>query len=561
MWIGSAMYFVSDRTNGVANLYAQDLVTKKVEQITAYADLDVMMPSTDGTSIVFLYDGYLHVMNLASGNIARVKTVIPSDRWIKRPRTIDARAYMHAADAASDGKSLVLEARGDLFGVQIDKKLSINLSRTPGTREMHPALSPDGQTVAFFSDRTGEYQLHLQSANGGEWTPLTTSLDRAVYRIVWSPDGSKLLFGYKDFTLFVLDVRTKKFVTIDSSNQLKNDEFYWEIADYGWSPDSKWVTYSLVQFNRNSQIFVYSLEQAKRYPVTDDFFDNLSPRFDAGGKYLYYLSSRDFSVQMDFYEDNHVLHSPYQVMAVQLAAGEKPPFADSVRKSAKPTTGPFRIDTDGLQQRTFPLPVSSGNYFFLQAAKGKVLWCAIPRYTDSENREIFEPGNASKWELHLFDMDQKKESVISDKIREFRLSTNGEHLLVRRDDDLYLTSVEQAFQSKSPAKRWHGVSMRSTHRRNGTIFSDTGAIPGFLLRQHARPGLKKIRPTRSYRCALIQRRPTALPAMVASLHSIPMSAGATGGLTTPTTPLYGLAVRPESDARTALSFHEDLWPD
>ncbi len=137
---------------------------------------------------------------------------------------------------------------------------------------------------------------------------------------------------------------------------------------------------------------------------------------------------------MDFYEDNHVLHSPYQVMAVQLAAGEKPPFADSVRKSAKRATEPFHIDTDGLQGRTFPLPISSGNYFFLQAAKGKVLWCAIPRYTDSENREIFKPGNASKWELHLFEMDQKKESVFSDKIREFKLSTNGEHLLVRRDD-------------------------------------------------------------------------------------------------------------------------------
>jgi tricorn protease len=548
MWIGSTMYFVSDRTNGVTNLYAQDLTTGSITPVTQYADVDVMMPSTDGTSIVFMYSGYLHLMNVASRAMTRIRVDVPSDRWATRMRTIDAREYLHAADLAQNGKALLLEARGDIFYVQVDKKLSVNLSFTPGTREMYPAVSPDGKTVAFFSDKSGEYQLYLQPVSGGEWTPLTTSLDRTVYRIVWSPDGTRLLFGNKDYALFVLDVRSKNITQIDASNQMKNDEFYWEIADYGWSPDSKWVTYSLVQFNRNSQVFVYSLDQGKRYPVTDDFFDNLSPRFDAGGKFLYYLSNRNFSVQMDFYEDNHVLHSPYQVMAVQLGAGETPPFADSVSRTGQRAGTAFRIDTDGLQQRTFPVPVPAGNYFFLQAGKGKIAWCALSRFTEDEYEEIFKPGNATKWDVHLFDMEQKKEITLAEKVREYKISTNGEQLLVRRDDDLYLTTLDKAFQSKSAGdKVVTGILPYTVDVRGewNQIFNDTWRwYRDFFYDEnmHGRDWNQMGALYRSYIPALTSRDDLnwVLQQMVGELcvsHTY-VSGGDRGPLSTPKTPLF-----------------------
>ena len=452
MWIGDKMYFVSDRDNGISNLYVQDLATNAVSRLTSYDDFDVMWPSTDGTTIIFVYKGSLHTLDVATGKVTRRTVTIPSDRWATRTRVIDAREYLHAADAATDGKGVVLEARGDLYAVNIEKKHSVNLSGTPGIREMHPALSPDGKTVAFFSDSTGSYQLYTQPAGGGPRTQLTTALDRTVYRLVWSPDGKKILFGNKDLALTVLDIATRTLTKIDQSNQLKNDEFYWEIADYGWSPDSKWVTYSFVQFNRNSQIFIYSLEQKKRFAVTDDFFDNLSPRFDAGGKYLYYLSSRNFSVQMDFYEDNHVLDAPYQVMAVQLAAGDQPPFTEPV-VAEKKTPEPFRIDTDGLAKRTTPLPVPAGNYFFLQAGKGKVAWCSVDKFTEDEYEEIFKPGASTKWELHIFDMESKKEVTLPDKIREYRISATGEQLLTRRENDLYVIGLDKAFSSKGAGEK------------------------------------------------------------------------------------------------------------
>ena len=191
---------------------------------------------------------------------------MPSDRWALRNRVINPRDYVHTAQLADDGKTVVLEARGDVFRVPTGPGTAENLSETPGTREMYPALSPDGKTIAFFSDKTGDYQLYTQTAAGGEWTPITTDLDRTVYRLVWSPDGKKILFGNKDYSIFYVDVATKKLVKVDSSNQMKNDEFTWEIADYTWSPDSKWIAYSFVQTTATARSSSTTSRRGRRSP-------------------------------------------------------------------------------------------------------------------------------------------------------------------------------------------------------------------------------------------------------------------------------------------------------
>jgi tricorn protease len=452
MWIGNSMYFVSDRTNGISNLYVQDLTSKQTKQVTSYDDVDVMMPSTDTKRIVYMHDGYIHLYDVASGTLKKLTVEVPSDRWQTRTRFINPKDYIHSIDVTNDGKKIVLEARGDLFVAPTEKGVTNNLSNSPGSREMYPAVSPDGKQIAFFSDQTGEYQLYLQNVEGGEWEALTTSLEKTNYRVVWSPDGKKLLFGNKDLAIFLLDLTRRKLTKIDQSHQLKNDEFSWEINDYSWSPDSKWITYTQVAFNRNSQVFLYGLDQDKRYPLTGEFYDNLHPHFDANGDFLYYLSSRSFDVLMDYTEDNYLLRAPYQIMAVQLRAGEVPPFSEKPSETKKSAV-PFRIDLEGIQQRTTALPVPSGNYFHLRAGKGKVMWVSVPNFTENEYERLFDFGTATKWELHIFDMEQKKEVVLPQKIRQYIVSTNGEQLAVWRDSIICATSVEKACSTTSPGEK------------------------------------------------------------------------------------------------------------
>ncbi len=476
MWVGERMFFVSDR-DGVANIYIQDLATKAVTRVTRYEDLDVMMPDTDGTRIVYVQDGYIHVLACADGADAKVTIAAPSDRWQIRNRTINPRDYLLGVDAAEDGARVIVEARGDLFAVPTDRNAQTkNLSDSPGTRERLARVSPDGKQVAFFSDRTGSYQLYLQSVEGGEWAALTTTLDRTPYRPVWSPDGKKILFGTKDFACFVLDVGTKELVKIAESHQAKNDEFYWEIDDYAWSPDGRWICYTTVAYNRNSRVFLYNVEAKKSTPLTDDFFDNLNPCFDANGEYLYFLSSRGFDVQMDFYEDNHIIANPYQVMVVQLQAGRKPPFLGNESKSDKSDApAEKRVELDGIAARMFPLPVPAGNYFYLKAGKGKVAWCSVPRFGEDEYEEVFKPRGATKWTLHIFDMAAKELRTVEDRIADYALSVGGERLVCRAGNSVFLTTLQGAYDSR---RIGDGVSLErmiyrvDTQAEWGQIFTD-----------------------------------------------------------------------------------------
>ncbi len=468
MWIGGGMYFVSDRgENGVSNLYRYDFASKKVEQITRYGDFDVQMPSTDGKRIAFLHSGYLYVLDPADNTPRQVNVRVPTDAWTVAERTINPKDYIHSMSISNDGKTAVFEARGDVFLVPSDKdRETRNVTMSPGSRERYPQLSPDGKRVAFFSDKSGEYELYVQPLEpAGDWIKLTDGLITTKYHLEWSPDGTKILFGTKDFAIYVVDVATKRLTKVDSSNQLKNDEFYWEISDYSWSPDSKWIAYSFVQPNRNSKIFLHSLDSGKSTPVTDEFYDNLNPSFDANGDYLYFLSYRNFSARMDVFEDNHVIPNPVQVMAVQLRAGQKPPFfkpaeeakkkepkESKASKEAKEPKETFGIDLDGIQNRAFVLPVGSGNYFFLKAGKGYVTWASRDHFGENEYEQIFTPGGRRVWDVHIFNMADEKEIVIDKKINDWRLSTNREHMIVQTGTDYCAGTVEKAFSSKSPGE-------------------------------------------------------------------------------------------------------------
>lgn len=456
MWIGRQMYFVSDRGSaGIANLYRYDFASGKSEQVTHYSDFDVQMPSTDGQRIVYLQAGYLHILDPRDGKDHQVAVRIPTDQWEVAPRTINPAEYIQSMSVSDDGKQVLFEARGDVFSVPVDdKQKTRNLTRTGGTRERFPQLSPDGQWVAFFSDRSGEYQLYIRPAADpqAEWQALTHDLKTTLYHLEWSPDSKKIMFGTKELAIYYVDVDSGTLTKVDESHQLKNDEFTWEVSDYTWSPDSNWIAFSRVEYNRNNRIYLFHLTDGQRTAVTDGFYDSLNPAFDTRGGYLYFLSYRKFNVQLDIFEDDHIIAKPVQVMAVQLHAGEKPPFdetSDITTDNDKKEPAPFRIDLEGLAQRVFPFPVKSGNYFHLKAGAGIVAWDSIDNFTEDELEEIFAPGGRTKWTLHLYDMPARKEARVDGTLAEWRLSTDGSRIVARRNKDYFVAALADLFKSKS----------------------------------------------------------------------------------------------------------------
>ncbi len=479
MWIGNSLYFTSDRgADGITNLWTQDLRTKVTKQITNFSDFDVMSPSTDRQRIVFVQDGYLQLLDLRSGAVRKLTLQIPTDHWRLQPRWVNPTEYVQQMDISNDGKQVILSARGEVFQLRPREKETTwkNLSATSGSRETHAAISPDGKQVAFFSDRSGEYQLYRQDVAAGPAVALTDSLNRTAYHLEWSPDGKKILFGNKDFSLFVLEVATRQLTKIDESHHLDNDEFTWEMSDYAWSPDSRWIAYSFCTENRNNVIFLYDTQEQTKTQLTNDFFDNLNPRWDADGGLLYFLSNRNYEIGMDVFEDNHIVVNPTRLMVVQLRQGERPLFlkqaeeeeskapekdesAEKGEEEKKPKAAKkpnpavkFRVDVEGIQERIFQAPVSPGNYFHLLAGHGCAGWSSVARFTEDEYEEFYNAGGRTKWHFNVFAFKDEKTVQLEDKIAEARVSANGEHLIFRREGKLYTTTFKKAQESKKAGK-------------------------------------------------------------------------------------------------------------
>ena len=88
----------------------------------------------------------------------------------------------------------------------------------------------------------------------------------------------------------MIEVASGKATKIDTDNYPDPSRSF----DATWAPDSKWVAYSRNLPSRLRAIFIYSLAEKKSHQVTDGLADSISPAFDAGGKYLYFMASTNY---------------------------------------------------------------------------------------------------------------------------------------------------------------------------------------------------------------------------------------------------------------------------
>ncbi len=458
MWHGDTIYFDSDQgPERRMNLFAYSVKTKQIRQLTHFREFDVNWPSLGPDSIVFENGGYLYVFDLANEKATKVTVYLPGDENQERKHWDKTASLISSYDISPEGKRAVFDARGDVYTVPAKEGSIRNLTRTPGIREEDVAWSPDGKWIAYLSDRTGEQEIYLMPQDGmGKEERIT--FDGAMQRLqpVWSPDSTKLLFADKSLRLFYVDITEKKPALIDQGK-------YADLTDYNWSPDSKWIVYSKAGQNGNNVVYLYSLAEKKITAVTNDFTDNRNPVFDPGGKYLYFLSERDYNEVLGVYDLEFANPKATRVYLVTLRADTPSPFApqsdeaevkkagasaeakpgETKRKTTETKTEakteeekkekkesaekekkePFRIDLDGIQNRVVALPTPPENMGALGASKDYVFYITTPIFGLSG--PLADEGFA----LHIFDMKKRKDSVLINGATGYALSFDGKKLL------------------------------------------------------------------------------------------------------------------------------------
>ena len=394
VWHKNKIFFASDR-NLRLNIYSYDIDTKKVEQLTDYNDFDVLWPSGSNGQLVFEKGGFLYKMNLETGKTEKITVNINFDNPNLASYYKNVKSNIHSYAISPTAKRVLFDARGDIFSVPAENGVTENLTNTQGTREIYPGWSPNAKYITYYSDATGEYEIYLlENKKGAKPQQLTTSSSAWKYDTEWSPDSKYILYSDRTLQLKLLDVQSKTEKVIDKANEE-------EIRSYVFSPDSKWVAYEKQAENSNSTIWIYNIAEAKNYQLSDSQFNDRSPIFSADGKFIYFLSDRDFNLDFSSFEFNYVYNNSTRIYAMSLqASGDKlfkykndvEPVKDETNtaensKDAKDqkekkddiTTDKkvgvsVSIDFDGISNRVVALPLKSGNYRNLLPVEGGVLY-------------------------------------------------------------------------------------------------------------------------------------------------------------------------------------------
>jgi tricorn protease len=373
MWVGENIFFISDRDRTM-NIFVYNTRTKQTEKVTAFTEYDVKFPSVHGQTLVFENGGYLYRMDANERKPQKIDISLSSDHIYARSEIKNGAQYLSGASLSPNGERLVATARGEVFNLPVDKGVTKNISRTPGAHERNAQWSPDGKYIAYISDISGETELYLQAAEGGEAQALTQNNDTYIRAFKWSPDAAKIVYTDRKNRIKLLDVATKK-------SSLVLQDAISEIRGVSFSPDNQWLTYTRIGGNDFSLVYVYHIPTKKEYPVTDKWYDSSSPAFSADGKYLIFTSARDFNPIYGSLEWNHVYDDMYGVYLALLSKDTPSPFllkdgdaTAAAKKSEEKKDSLVVFDPQGITDRIIKLPLSAGSYRNFYAKGEKVYY-------------------------------------------------------------------------------------------------------------------------------------------------------------------------------------------
>ncbi|MDH6535423.1 protease [Parabacteroides sp. 52] len=396
MWIGDDIFYLSDRDRTM-NLFVYNTKNKQTTKVTDFTEYDIKFPSAHGNTIVFENGGYIYTMDAASRQPRKVNISLSSDNIYARGEIKDGSGYIRAISLSPGGERVVMTARGEVFNLPVDKGVTRNITRTPGAHERDAAWAPDGTSIAYISDETGETELYLQPAAGGEAVQLTRNNDTYIRTFRWSPDAKKIVYTDRKNRVNLLDVATKRV------NELFRDPNS-EIRVTDISPDNQWIAYSRPADNTFSIIYLYNLNERKEYAVTDKWYDSSSPVFSTDGKYLVFTSARDFNPTYGSTEWNHVYNNMNGVYLALLSKDTPSPFmekdaelkAEKKEEAKKEETAAVnvRFDPEGIAERIVKLPLRGGRYFNF--------------YSDGKKVYYYSQGATKVYDL----AKQKEETVI-----------------------------------------------------------------------------------------------------------------------------------------------------
>jgi tricorn protease len=443
LWMNDEIFFLSDR-DFIMNVWAYNVSSKAVRQVTNLKKGDIKWLEGNGKELVYEHNGYLHLLDPASGKSKQLDITVTGDFPWAETRAENVTLQATNASLSPTGKRILLEARGEIFTVPVENGDPRNLTQSSAAADRRPLWSPDGKQIAWFSDKEGQsYALYITDQEGIK-APRKISLEESKlpWEPAWSPDGKYIAFTDNAVRLKIVELATGNILTADVGG-INLDRGNMGLT---WSPDSKWLAYSKSAPNNFRNIMVWSVDNKKTTALSDPMADAISPAWDLNGRYLYFLASTNVALGSGWANTSSQNAKPSFAAYLTILRKDDPnPFPlktdeepDSTNKAKKDTSKSkqVKIDWEQLDRRIIAMPVPAGNYDgMLPGPKGSVL--------------IISGANLSKYIVD----DKKLEEMVKGG-SDFAVSANGEKLLFKSGPGWKVVST-----AKPPAPADGNVAM------------------------------------------------------------------------------------------------------
>ncbi len=499
-WVGDQIYFLSDRGENMRlNIWKYNPKSEEKQQITHFKDFDISFLSGSDKELVFEVGGDLYLMNTSEMKYHKIDINVISDLSNEIPITKNVSKNITSASASPGGKRIVFEARGELFNVPVKEGYTINLTQSSGAFDQSPSWSPDGKSIAYWSDKSGEYDIWLQDVKNMSICKQLTKREKGFgYELFWSPDSKKLAFIDETNTINIIDALSGVTTTVDNYrwNLGHWTRFHYPIS---WSPDSKWLTYSIGLDNANGAIFVYNVDTKTKHQITSGFYDDNYPVFSTDGKYLFYLTNRKFNAAYSSLGDGTWIYpNSTQIASIALKSGtpnllepknddvevkendKEKPDDDKKDKKKKESEDKkdedkvkVEIEFDNIEARLELLPPKAGNISGIIPFKDKIVFYKRPNTGSGEKSSS----------LFFYDLKELEEKKIMDEVSLVTATADGEQLLVSSKNNygIIKPDANQKIEKPIPTKdltmnlirkeEWKQIFL-DTWRRHRDFFYD-----------------------------------------------------------------------------------------
>ncbi len=440
MWIGDEIFFLSDRDRTM-NLFVYNTASGKTEKVTSYDDYDIKFPSNSKDHIVFEKGGFIYKMDVRSRKIDKLTIFIADDSEAAKKIKKNASQRITGASPSPDGERVVFSARGEIFNLPSKEGVTRNMSATSGTHERNAEWSPDGKNIAWISDSSGEFEIWIRKTDGSEPArQLTKDQNTYIFQLDWSPDSKKILYNTKKNELRYVDIQTGNITVVDKSPR---SPFY----DADWSPDSKWIA-----FVRQEVTFpvvrLYNIASSISTDLTNNWYFSYGPAFSDDGKYLFFVSQRDFNPVYSLTEFNHAYLNMDRIYLITLSKDTPSPLASvddkisepqtsetgsagdekarsakdkkaEVKNEAEPGAKDIKVDLEGIMNRIVSLPVKASNYSNLIPVGDKLFYTMNHR------------GGEGSPLVKYYDLKEKKEVEVGEGLT-LHVVPSGKKMLARQ---------------------------------------------------------------------------------------------------------------------------------